>query len=488
MFVMLYVTRIILRTLGASDFGIYDVVGGAISMLGFLNTSMASTVQRFLNNAQGQNNSKLQLKVFNIGVIFHFSIAVIMIFALAILYFILFNGVLNIPAERVYAAKIVYLCLIVSTFFNIITVPYDASINAHEDFLTYSIIGIIDIILKLIVAIAIIYCSNDKLVLYAFLMMIVPISSYIMMKIWCIKHYKECKIAIRKYYDKIVAKRMLSFSGWALLGSSSNLVGNYGNSIVLNHFFGTVLNAVTGIANQTQGMLQVLSAGMLRSLNPIIYKSGVNSPQKLMLYSFMGCKYSFLLLAIFAIPVMIETPFLLQIWLGDVPKWAVLFVRLQLLRCLLEQLTSTFNKSLESVGKIKELNIYTFALNLMPILVLSILYSIGCAPYWYFIVAIFFMVILTSLMKIHYCIMYCGLNINTFMRLVLLPCCMCSLIPTFIIGILKNIFLLDNFFSSIMILLMAFVLVVITTILFLSNYEKQVLIEFIRNSINNKGL
>lgn len=362
LFVMLYVTRVVLRTLGAEDFGVYDVVGGAISMLGFVNTSMASAVQRFLNNAQAKNDPVLQRKVYNVGVVFHVSIALLMVVVFAVLFLFLFNGILNISPERVGAAKIVYLCLVVSTFISIITVPYDASINAHEDLLTYSIIGIIDVFLKLGVAIAIVHTSMDKLVLYAVLMMIVPIATYVMMKIWCKSHYEECVISIKQYYDKGLARQMISFSGWSLLGTTSNLVGNYGSSIVLNHFFGTVLNAVMGIANQFQGMLLVLSSGMLRSINPVIYKSGENNPERLMYYSFMGCKYSFLLLAVFAIPVMAEAPFILHIWLEDVPEWAVLFVRLQLFRCLLEQLSTTFNKSLESVGKIKELNIYTFCL------------------------------------------------------------------------------------------------------------------------------
>ena len=293
MFVMLYVTRIVFRTLGAEDFGIYDIVGGAISMLGFLNTSMASTVQRFLNNAQGKNDSLLQRKVYNIGVAFHVTIAIFMVLVLAILFFILFNGILNISPNRMGAAKIVYLCLVISTFFSIITVPYDASINAHEDLLIYSIIGIIDIFLKLGIAIAIVHASSDKLVLYAILMMIVPLATYLMMKIWCMRRYEECLLAIGEYYDKAVAREMLSFSGWSLLGTSSNFVGNYGNSIVLNHFFGTVLNAVLGIANQFQGMLLVLSSGLLRSLNPVIFKSGSNDPKRLMYYAYVGCKYSF---------------------------------------------------------------------------------------------------------------------------------------------------------------------------------------------------
>ena len=437
MFVTLYVTRLVLKTLGTEDFGIYDVVGGAISMLGFLNISMASTVQRFLNNAQGQGDDLSQRKVFNIGVIFHIIIALSIVVILAILYIFLFNGILNISPERISAAKIIYLCLVVSTFFNIITVPYDASINAHEDMLTYSVIGIIDIFLKLGVAIAITMTSMDKLVLYGVLMMIVPIATYAMMRFWSRRHYKECVISLRHYYDKSLARQMLSFSGWSLVGTSSSVVGNYGNNIVMNHFYGATLNAVMGIANQFQGMLIVLSSGLTRALNPVIYKSGGRDENQMLQYSYLGCKYSFLLLAFFSIPVVVETPFVLDLWLGQIPVWAVLFVRLQLLRCLLEQLTSTLNKALEAVGKIKEYNIAVFALNIMPIFVLSIAYSLGMKPYTHYVVAIVFMVLLVGFVKIFFCIRYCNLDFVQYSKVVLWPCLICVALPIAVGFLLK---------------------------------------------------
>ena len=435
MFVMLYVTRIVLRTLGAEDFGIYDVVGGAISMLGFLNTSMANTVQRFLNNAQGLEDFERQKRIFNCGVAFHIIISIIVVIVLFIAYFILFEGVLNINEERIEAAKIIYVCLIVNSFFSIITVPYDASINAHEDMLVYASIGIIDIFLKLCVAVAITQTTHDKLILYGLLMMIVPIATYLMMNLWCVVKYKECRIKLRKYYDKNISKEMLSFAGWSFVGTSSNVVGNYGNSIVLNHFFGTTLNTVVGIANQFQGMLIVLSNGMLRSLNPIIYKTGSIETIRMMEYSYKGCKFSFILLSLLAFPIIIETPYVLELWLGNVPNWTVLFVRLQLLRCLLEQMTTTFDKSLAAVGKIKEYNMLSLVFNLLPIVLLFVAYSMGLPPYWYFIVAIIFMVVLVGVIKICLCYKYCGLELTRFAKVVLVPCIVitCIVIPLLIL-------------------------------------------------------
>ena len=482
MFVMLYVTRIVLKTLGAEDFGIYDVVGGAIAMLGFLNTSMANTVQRFLNNAQGIEDFERQKKIFNCGVAFHIIISIIVVTVLCVAYFILFDGVLNINEERIGAAKIVYACLIVNSFFSIITVPYDASINAHEDMLVYATIGIIDIFLKLGVAIIITHTTQDKLILYGILMMIVPIATYLMMKVWCIFKYQECKIKLKEYYDKGISKEMLSFAGWSFVGTSSNVVGNYGNSIVLNHFFGTTLNTVAGIANQFQGMLIVLSNGMLRSINPIIYKTGGIEANRMMEYSYKGCKFSFILLSLLAFPIIIETPYVLELWLGNVPEWTVLFVRLQLLRCLLEQITATFDKSLAAVGKIKEYNLYSLLFNLLPIIVLYIAYSMGLPPYWHFIVAIMFMVVIEGIAKIYLCYKYCDLHFIRLYKEVIMPCFVIAFITIPILLFLKN-YLNDGFVRLFVIASISAIIIICVSLFFMSRNEKNLLMSLLRSFV-----
>ena len=440
-------------------------------MLGFLNISMASTIQRFLNNAQGQHDSLLARKVFNIGIGLHFVIGIAVILLFSIMYLFLFNGVLNIAPDRIDAAKIIYLCLVVSAFFTIITVPYDALINAHEDMLTYSVIGIIDIFLKLLVAIAVAQASMDKLILYGMLMLAVPVATFAMMKVWCMRKYEECVISVRTYYDKSVSKQILAFSGWSLVGTSSSVVGNYGNNIVMNHFYGVALNAVMGIANQFQGMLMVLSSGMTRALNPVIYKSGAENHVQMIQYSYLGCKYSYLLFALFAFPVIIATPFVLELWLGQIPLWAVLFVRLQLLRCLLEQLTSSLNKALEAVGKIKEYNIAVFAFNILPIGILSIAYSLGLPPYYHYIVAIFFMVLMVAVVKVYYCVRYCGLDLLQYVKVVLLPCLICSVI-SLSIGFLLSVCFKSGTVSVMLAAVVSFVATIASAFFFMSRVER----------------
>lgn len=472
-FIVLYTTRLILQSLGETDFGIYNIVGGVISMLGFLNASMAVAVQRFLNFEQGRNNFENLEKIFHIGLVFHIAIAVCITFVLLILGIFLFDGILNIPSERLDAAKIIYGCLIFSTFITIITVPYDACLNAHENMLYFSIVGIIEAILKLIVALWVVNSSMDRLILYGVLMTIIPLVSFSLMRIYCHKHYKECSIPRKISLDKNIVKEMISFIGWNLLGTMSSYVGNYGNMIVMNHFFGAILNTVMGIANQIQGQLMVFSTGMLKALNPVIAKeAGARNTQNMMIYTFEGCRLSTLLLAFLAIPIFVEAPYVLDFWIGDYPKWTILFVRLQILRALLEQVSISLTKSLESEGNIKTYSIFMAFFNLLPIPILSLLYHFNYQPYWHYIVAITCMVIFPLILKIILCKKYCNLRIMDFFYKVFFPVAIIIFI-LIVAGFVLSIFIDEGtkrFFINLVVLEVIFML---SVFLSLNQYEIQ---------------
>ena len=285
MFVSLYTTRLILNSLGASDFGIYNIVGGAIAMLGFLNVAMASATQRFMSYSEGEGNKEKQKNIFNISCILHFCISIIIALILLAAGWFFFHGILNIPADRVSAAQVVYCSLIVSTVFTVMNVPYDAVMNAHENMRYYAVVGIIESFLKLAVAFACVYAKGDKLIVYGVLMAAIPFITLTIMKVYCHRHYKECVINPRKFYDKKLMREMTSFAGWSLAGSMGGILGNYGNGIVLNSFFGTILNAALGIANQLNGMLMVFSNSMLKALAPVIVKTeGGGEHEKMLEY------------------------------------------------------------------------------------------------------------------------------------------------------------------------------------------------------------
>lgn len=449
MFMSLYTTRLILNGLGASDFGIFNIVGGAIAMLGFLNAAMASATQRFMSYAEGEGEKEKQKYIFNISVVLHIIISAIVAVILVIAGHFFFNGFLNIPIERVDAAKVVYACLIVSTILTMINVPYDAVMNAHENMRYYAVIGIVESFLKLTVAFICVHTSGDKLIVYGMLMAAIPLITLTIMKIYCHSHYEECVINPKRYYKKELMREMTSFAGWSFAGSMGGILGNYGNGIVLNIFFGTVLNAALGIANQLNGLLMVFSNNMLKALAPVIVKTeGGGEHQKMLEYSFTGCKFSFLLFAFLCLPCFVEAPYILKLWLKNYPDWTIVFVRFQIVRTLMEQTYLTLGTSLNATGKIKQTNLISFVLFLLPLLLLSIAFSLGASPWWYFPIVIFCMVLLSAISIIYYCRKHCNLNIWHYVKSILLPCTIITIF-TIIVGFVASLFVPSGLFRLI---------------------------------------
>lgn len=445
MFVSLYTTRLILNSLGASDFGIFNIVGGAIAMLGFLNAAMASATQRFMSYAEGEGIKSKQKSIFNVSFVLHILISLLVGIALLIAGYFFFNGILNIPPDRIFAAQVVYGSLIVSTMFTVMTVPYDAVMNAHENMLYYAIVGIIESLLKLAVAFACVYTTSDKLIVYGVLMACIPLITLTIMRVYCHKHYEECVIAPKRYFNKGLMKEMTSFAGWNFLGSASSMIGNYGNGIVLNHFFGALLNAAQGIANQINGQLLVFTNNMLKALNPVITKTeGAGERDKMLHISATGCKFSFYMLALFAIPAIIEMPYILKLWLKQVPEWAVVFTQFQLIRTLIELTTSTLGTSIAAEGKIAKLNIYTSCLNILPILLIYFIFKAGGSPIWMYIINIAIFGVLIAWTKVYFMKYNCNMSYTFFWENVLKPCSMVSLV-CILSAILPRLMLQESF-------------------------------------------
>ena len=429
MFVSLYTTRLILNSLGASDFGIYNIVGGAIAMLGFLNASMASATQRFMSYAEGEGDKEKQKYIFNISVVLHAGIAVFVALVLLVAGYFFFNGILNIPAERMGAAKVVYLSLIISTLLTVMNVPYDAVMNAHENMRYYALVGILESFLKLTVAFACVYTTGDKLIVYGILMACIPLLTLNVMKVYCHKHYDECVIKPRKYWNRGLMKEITSFAGWSFFYSASSMISQYGMGMVLNYFWGTLLNAAQGIANQLSGQLMAFSNTMLKSLNPIIAKSkGQRNDTLMHKATFLGCKYSYFLLVFFAVPFAIEMPSILKLWLRIVPDWAILFARLQLLRSLVEQLTVAVGTMISATGMIKNYYIFRGGLSLLPLFFTFVAFSFALSPAYMYIVWILCWGVLSGIYSLNYARKKCGIRIKQYIYEVIIPCLLVTLI------------------------------------------------------------
>lgn len=227
----------------------------------------------------------------------------------------------------------------------------------------------------------------------------------------------------RQYWDVKLMKEMTTFAGWNLFGVTGSMVGNFGLGIVLNSFFGTILNAAFGIANQLNGLLLTFSNAMLKALNPVIVKKeGEGSHESMMDISLSGCRFSFILFAVFCIPCFVEAPFVLRIWLKDYPEWTILFVRYQIVRTLLEQTVIVLGTTLSATGKVKEVNVLNLVIQLLPIVVVFVVFHFGASPYWFYPIVIFDMVVVASGVRMFYCRKYCGLRVSEFIRTVLIPC------------------------------------------------------------------
>ena len=345
-FISLYSTRLILTALGVEDFGLYALVGGLIAMLGFLNSSMAAATQRFMSFAQGAGEINKVKSIFNMSTLLHVVIAIAVALVLEVAGYFFFNGLLNIAADRLAVANWVYQFMVVSTLFTIISVPYEAVITSHENMLFYAVIGVVESILKLAIAlyitygtmhlpvglsisteqVGITYSTFDNLIIYGFLMAVLSILMLIVRRVYCHRKYAECEFNFKKYYDKDLFKQISHFAGWSFLGSASSMIANYGQGIVLNVFFGTAVNAAQGVAAQLSGQLGAVSNTLIKALNPMIAKSEGAGDRALMLKAtMMGSKVSFFLVMIFYIPFLIEMPLILKLWLKNIPDFAIMF-------------------------------------------------------------------------------------------------------------------------------------------------------------------
>lgn len=245
----------------------------------------------------------------------------------------------------------------------------------------------------------------------------------IIMRIYCHRKYEECVFSPRKYYDRALTKEMSGFAGWNFITSSSSMIGQYGLGVVLNHFFGTVLNAAQGIANQLCGQLQVFSTTMLKALNPMITKSEGQGNRSLMLQASMtGCKFSFLGVAFFAIPCLIDTDYIMKVWLKTVPEWGVVFFRFQIIRTLTEQLTIALSVSIDAVGDIANMSKVKTVISIAPLLLSYFVFYMGASPYWMYVFWIFCWSILGGIVKIYYANKKCNLSLKNFTRNALIPC------------------------------------------------------------------
>lgn len=396
-------TRLILSTLGATDFGIFSLVGGIIAMLTFLNSSMAQVTQRFLNYNLGKGNQRRLSQIFNASVVLHLAIGFLVVIIIELFGLWAFDFMLKIPMDRLFAAKMVFHFIVISTFFSIISVPYDAIINAHEHMLFDSVVGIFQSLGILSIALSLPYAlASDKLIQYGFLMALLTLILLIVRRVYCRINYAESKINFKMYYKKSTVHEMIRYAKFTFLTAISSMVGFYGIPIIINSFFGAKLNASYGIAGQINGQISVFSATMMKALNPQITKSeGSANRERMLKLTMIGSKMGFILLGIFAIPFILEAPFVLKIWLKNPPEYAVNFCRMALIVSMISQLSMPFASAINAVGNIKAISIFSSVVFIAVLPAIYIVYCLNTNPSSFYAVLILSELILL-LMRINF--------------------------------------------------------------------------------------
>lgn len=385
MAISLYTSRVVLNTLGVQDYGIYNVVGGVVAMFGFINGSMSSATQRYITFALGKGNFYNLQKVFSTTLQIHMLIAALIIFLGETIGLWFMYEHMQIPAERMDAAFWVLQCSILSTVVMIISVPYNADIIAHEKMSAFAYISILEAILKLAIVYILLIGSFDKLILYAILLLTVQVLIRFCYSLYCNKHFKETRY--KHVWDKSLFKEMTGFAGWSMFGNLSGVLFGQGLNMLLNVFFGPVVNAARAIAVQVQNAIQQFVSSFQMALNPQITKTyakeELGEMHKLI---FRSARFSFYLLFLLSLPVLFETNFILTIWLKTVPENTVIFLRIMICISLIYSLANPLIAANQATGKVKKYQSVCGSILLLILPISYIILKLGFPAYSVFIV------------------------------------------------------------------------------------------------------
>lgn len=385
MLITLYTSRVILNTLGVSDYGIYNVVGGVVAMFGFINGSMSSATQRYITFALGKGDMKNLQKVFSTALQIHFLIAILILLLGETVGLWFLYEKMQIPTDRMDAAFWVLQCSILSTVVMIISVPYNADIIVHEKMSAFAYISILEALLKLAVVYALSLSPYDKLIFYAFLILAVQLLIRFCYNNYCHRHFFESKY--KHIWDKSLFKEMTGFAGWSMFGNLASVLFGQGLNMLLNVFFGPVVNAARAVSVQVQNAIQQFVGNFQMALNPQITKTYAKGEMKEMhQLMFRSARFSFYLLFLLSLPVLFETNFILTIWLKTVPENTVIFLRIMICISLLYTLSNPLMVANQATGKVKKYQAICGSILLMILPISYVCLRLGYPAYSVFIV------------------------------------------------------------------------------------------------------
>ena len=478
MAVALYTSRVVLQVLGITDFGIYNVVGGIVMMLSFLNGAMTTSIQRYLTFYLGKGDIKELRIVFNISVQI---LAIISFFIVLIsesvgIWFM--NTQMQIPQDRFVAAQWVFQLSIVTMVLQVMSIPYNAAIVAHERMGAFAYISIIEVILKLLIVYLLLLTNYDKLIIYAILIAIVQFLIRYVYNHYCYKHFEESRLL--KVWNLKMLKEIGFFAGWNVWGNLAASLFSQGINLLLNVFFGPVVNAARGISVQVEGALSQLSSNFLMAVNPQITKSyATNHLADMHRLVFRSSKFAYFLVFVFALPIIIETDTILQLWLKMPPDYTSVFVRLILCAALINTTSLPIQTAAAATGNVR---LYQSVIGGILLLVLPVSYfvlKLGGSPVSVYVVYLV-IIALSCVARLFIVRPMINLSIMDYCRTVGCPIVFVTIVSSTISYLLyccHSHYLIDSIINMVVSFLIA---VIVSYLLGLDRIERQ----FLNDKIN----
>ena len=379
--ISLIASRFIIRSLGPSDYGLYSVVGSVVVMMAFLNGTLTTMSYRYIAFEMGKGNNKGVNRVFNISLVISLCLALLVLLLTETIGVYYINNYLNVAPGKLSDALFVLRFSTYAIFFSIVSIPYQGLVTAQEQFATQAIIEIVRSLLAFLVALTIVYYAGNRIRLYALLIAIVNIVPALLFFTYCKRKYNEIvKWNFQRGKNKY--KEMLSFSGWILLGGITSIGQTSGTALIINAFFGTVLNAAFGIANQVNSIVLMFARNLGQAAIPQITKSfsSGNTKRTISLAAYIS-KYTCFLMLLPALPILLETEFLLTLWLGDLPPYTVIFCQLMIINALIGGLGGGLPAITQATGKIKYFQIILSTTSLLSLPIAYFLFKAGYPPF-----------------------------------------------------------------------------------------------------------
>lgn len=385
MAIQLYTSRVVLATLGVTDYGVYNVVGGVVAMFGFLNSAMTSSTQRYLTFELGAGNAKKLKAVFTTTIAIHLFIAVVIILLAESVGIWFIKQKMIIPEGREFAAMCVFQLSVLTTAIAIMSYPYNAVIVAHERMSAFAYISVLEAVLKLGVVYLLLVFDYDKLILYAVLIAVIQLLIRVIYSSYCTRRFQETHIHLK--LDVGLFKEMLAFAGWNLWGNLAAILYSQGVNMLLNVFFGPVVNAARAVSVQVQAAIQQVAGNFQMAINPQITKSyASNEFDRMHKLIFRSSRYTFLLLFVICWPVIIESHFVLKMWLGTPPLNSAIFLKIILITMLIDATSGSLTIAASATGRVKKYQATVGGILMLIVPVAYIVLRLGGAPYSVFVV------------------------------------------------------------------------------------------------------